>query len=333
MLSEFDLIRRYFTRPASHTVLAVGDDAALARLGPGMELAAATDMLVAGVHFLAGTDPRNLGWKALAVNVSDLAAMAARPRWAMLAIALPAPERDWLAAFAEGFFDCAQAYGIDLVGGDTTRGPLTIAVTILGEAPEGQALRRSGARPGDDVWISGTPGMAALALAELRGRVRLDGRTGASCLAALEHPTPRMELGLVLRDLATAAIDVSDGLLADLGHVADRSAIAIEVRDDWLPLAPLAECTADAALARACLLGGGDDYELAFTAGRERRSEIATAGQRLGLALTRIGRVTAGPAGNVSVVDAAGRPLPVQGRGFDHFAAETVPAAPGDHPE
>ena len=287
MVSEFELIRRHFTRPTAHTVLGVGDDAALMRIRPGMELAASTDMLVAGVHFLAGTDPRNLGWKALAVNVSDLAAMGAQPRWALLAAALPSPDEVWIAAFAEGLFACAHAHSIDIVGGDTTRGPLTINVSVFGEVPAGEALRRSGAHAGDDIWISGTPGTAAL--------------------------------GLALRGLASAAIDVSDGLLADLGHIAECSALAAEVRDDWLPWAPLAGLTSDATLARECLLAGGDDYELAFTAAAGRRGEIEAAASRLGVTLTRIGRMQGGPAGSVVLVDAGGSPLPVVARGFDHF--------------
>ncbi|PIX76177.1 MAG: thiamine-phosphate kinase [Rhodocyclales bacterium CG_4_10_14_3_um_filter_68_10] len=319
MVSEFELIRRHFTRPTAHTVLGVGDDAALMRIRPGMELAASTDMLVAGVHFLGGTDPRNLGWKALAVNVSDLAAMGAQPRWALLAAALPSPDEVWIAAFAEGLFACAHAHSIDIVGGDTTRGPLTINVSVFGEVPAGEALRRSGAHAGDDIWISGTPGTAALGLAALRGRIRLGAQSQARCVGALERPQPRVALGLALRGLASAAIDVSDGLLADLGHIAECSALAAEVRDDWLPWAPLAGLTSDATLARECLLAGGDDYELAFTAAAGRRGEIEAAASRLGVTLTRIGRMQGGPAGSVVLVDAGGSPLPVVARGFDHF--------------
>ena len=188
MPSEFALIRRHFTRPARHTDLAVGDDAALIRPSAGMQLAISTDMLVAGTHFFADTDPEDLGWKALAVNVSDLAAMGAQPRWVVLAASLPAPDEAWIAAFARGFFACSEAFGIDVIGGDTTRGPLNLCPTIFGEVPVGQAITRAGARPGDDLWISGAPGRAALGLAQLRGEATLAGADRADCLAALHRP-------------------------------------------------------------------------------------------------------------------------------------------------
>ncbi|ENO83826.1 thiamine-phosphate kinase, partial [Thauera linaloolentis] len=199
--SEFDLIRRHFTRNARHTDLAVGDDAALVRARPGMQLAISTDMLVSGTHFFAGTDPEDLGWKTLAVNVSDLAAMGAEPRWAFLALALPAVDEAWIAAFARGLFACADAFGVDLAGGDTTRGPLNLSLTIVGEVPQGEAVTRAGARPGDDLWISGQPGLAALGLAALRGEVVLNDAGRRHCVAALQRPQPRLALGQALRGL------------------------------------------------------------------------------------------------------------------------------------
>ncbi len=322
MPSEFELIRRHFTRPVSHTVLGVGDDAALMRLRPGMQLVASTDMLVEGVHFTAGTDAGDLGWKSLAVNLSDLAAMAAEPRWALLALAIPAPEERWLAAFSEGLFRCAQRYSVDVAGGDTTRGPLTIAVTVFGEVPAGQALRREGARPGDDVWVSGRPGTAALGLAASSGRIALDAQARSRSLGALQRPQPRVELGLALRDLASAAIDVSDGLVADLGHIAERSAVCAELHDDWLPWAELATLTPDTELARQCLLAGGDDYELVFTAAPRHRDALLALSATAGVALTRIGVIRAHPAGCVALLDAAGRDLPIRARGWDHFGAQ-----------
>jgi thiamine-monophosphate kinase len=197
MPSEFDLIRNYFTRPARHTALGVGDDAALITPAAGMTLAVSADMLVAGTHFFPDTDPLDLGWKTLAVNVSDMAAMGALPRWAFLSLALPTADEAWIAAFARGFFECAETFDVDLAGGDTTRGPMNFSVTLLGEVPAGQALLRSGARPGDDIWLSGTPGRAALGLRHLQGKLQLVGPE--PCLAALTRPQPRVALGLQLR--------------------------------------------------------------------------------------------------------------------------------------
>ncbi len=322
MTSEFDLIRRYFTRPARSAALGVGDDCALLGPKPGMVLAVTTDMLLAGRHFFADADARKLGHKALAVNLSDLAAMGADPCWALLAIALPEPDEAWLAAFADGFYALAARYGVDLVGGDTNKGPLAIAITAIGEVPPGLALRRDGARPGDDVWLSGATGEAALALAHLQGRPTSDvqalhGAALEACLARLHTPQPRVELGGRLRGVASGAIDVSDGLLADLGHVAEASQVAAEVSLAEVPRAPALAACRDETLARQCLLSGGDDYELVFTAAPDRRAEIAALAGELGLALTRIGRIVAG-APAVRLLDAAGAIVPAP-RGWDHF--------------
>jgi thiamine-monophosphate kinase len=237
--SEFELIARHFQRPVRHTVLGVGDDGAIIRPSPGMDLVVSTDMLVAGTHFLAGTDPEALGWKALAVNLSDLAAMGAQPRWALVAAALPEADEAWLGAFARGLFSCADRFEVDIVGGDTTRGPLNLAPTVFGEVPQGQALTRAGAQAGDDLWVSGSPGLAALGLAQRQGKVGLPGTAMGPCLAALERPEPRLALGLALRGLASAAIDVSDGLLADIGHILERSALAADIGFGLLPHAAL----------------------------------------------------------------------------------------------
>jgi len=307
--SEFELIDRYFRHPTRHTELGVGDDGAIVRPTPGMELVVSTDMLVAGTHFLPNADAEDLGWKALAVNVSDMAAMGAQPRWALLAAALPAATESWIEKFARGFFACADAHGVDVIGGDTTRGPRNLCVTIFGEVPAGGALRRSGARTGDEIWVSGRPGRAALGLAHLQGRARLAEPQLADCLAALNRPQPRVALGLALRGLATAAIDVSDGLLADLGHVLEASAKAAELR-----LAVPGD-----ALERDCLLSGGDDYELAFTAPAARHADIEALAAALGLPLACIGRITAGAAGAIDLRDAAGRAVEIEHRGYDHF--------------
>lgn len=310
MPSEFELIARYFTRGTTHTKLGVGDDGALIAPTAGQELVVSTDLLVEGTHFLPGTDARDLGWKTLAVNVSDLAAMGARPRWALLAAVLPAPTPEWIESFAHGFFACADQHDIDLIGGDTTRGPRAFCVTILGEVPAGLALRRDGARNGDSIWISGRPGQAALGLAHLQGRTSLTGTQLADCLAALHRPQPRLALGLVLRGLATAAIDVSDGLLADLGHILARSALAARLQIPGLPAA---------GLERDCWLSGGDDYELLFTAPAARDADVAALAATLRLPLTRIGQITAGPPGELILHDADGATITPARRGFDHF--------------
>jgi len=322
MAGEFALIEKYFARATPRAVLGPGDDCALLQPTPGMELAVTTDMLVAGTHFFADTDPKNLGWKALAVNVSDLAAMGALPRWALLAGSLPTADEAWIAAFAEGFFACADEHGVDVVGGDTTRGPLNLCITALGEVPPGQALRRDGARVSDDIWVSGRPGLAALGLAQLKGNVDLPQPWRRLCLAALEKPRPRVKLGLALRGIASAAIDVSDGLLADLGHIAERSGLAAAVRLVQLPHLP--KGTAPDAIPRAlaldCQLAGGDDYELCFTAPMQQRLAISRIAAELELPLWCIGEMQAGKAGAVTVYDPDANPIAFDHRGFDHFA-------------
>lgn len=317
MLSEFDIIRRFFTHPAPSAVLGVGDDAALLRVAPGMELAVSTDMLVAGRHFFPDADPARLGHKALAVNLSDLAAMGAKPRWATLALALPEADENWLEAFAGGFVALAAAHGVELVGGDTTRGPLNICVQVMGEVPEGQALRRSGAQPGDDVWVSGRLGDAALALAHLQHRIVLEPHDVADCLKSLHAPEPRVALGLALRGVAHSAIDVSDGLAADLGHILESSNAAAVVEIAAVPRSGALERHFGDEVARQALLGGGDDYELCFTAHRDRRKDIERIGRDLGLRLSRIGRIE--PGNGLRVIGADGKPIGLRRAGFDHF--------------
>ena len=275
-------------------------------------------MLVSGTHFFADTDPEDLGWKTLAVNVSDLAAMGATPRWAFLALALPGADEAWIAAFARGFFACADAHGVDLAGGDTTRGPLTLSVTIIGEVPQGEAITRAGGKAGDDLWVSGQPGMAALGLAALRGEARISTAGSAACIAALQRPQPRVALGLALRGVATAMLDVSDGLLGDLGHILECSATGAIIDVGALPLAALRDNGADEALARRCLLGGGDDYELLFAAPAARRADVEALAGQLGLALHRIGELGAEP-GTLWLREADGRLVPGTRSGYDHF--------------
>jgi len=316
--SEFELIRRYFTRPARTAALGVGDDCALVRAPTGLVVAVTTDMLVEGTHFLPGADARRLGHKSLAVNLSDLAAMGADPRWFLLAISLPDADEAWLAGFAEGMFALADAHAIELVGGDTTRGPRTICITAIGTLPPGYALRRDTATEGEDLWLSGSTGDAALGLAHAGGRVALDADARRDCLARLETPEPRVALGQKLRGLAGAAIDVSDGLLADLGHVVEQSKLGAEVDYESLPRSAALRSCPDRALADECLLAGGDDYELLFTAPAARRAEVEAAGAAAGVAVTRIGRVVGGERG-VRLLDGQRNPIAVARRGFDHF--------------
>jgi thiamine-monophosphate kinase len=318
MPSEFELIAKYFTRPARTAALGVGDDCALVRPPAGLVLALTTDTLAEGTHFLPGAEPRRLGHKSLAVNLSDLAAMGADPRWFLLAIALPDVDEAWLEAFAAGMFALAEAHAIELVGGDTTRGPRAITITAIGTLPPGYALRRDAAQTGDDVWLSGSTGDAALGLAHLNGKIALTPEAAARCIARLEQPAPRVALGQRLRGVAAAAIDVSDGLLVDLGHILECSKLAAEIDYDCLPRsADLRACT-DAALADASLLAGGDDYELVFTAAADRRAAVEAAGRAAAVAVTRIGRIIAGAA-EVRLLDRAGQPLRVERLGFDHF--------------
>ncbi|MFN6960896.1 MAG: thiamine-phosphate kinase [Rhodocyclaceae bacterium] len=311
MPSEFALIDRFFRRPPRHAVLGVGDDAAIVRPSPGCELVVSTDMLVAGTHFFADDDPVDLGWKTLAVNVSDIAAMGAQPRWAVIAAALPTANEAWLEKFTAGLFACADAFGIDIIGGDTTRGPRDFCVTIIGEVPHGQALLRSGAHLYEEIWVSGMPGRAALGLAHLQGRIELTEPALSVCLAALHRPQPRVELGLALRGLASAAIDVSDGLLADLGHLLEASRLAATLHIAALP---------PPGLEREAYLAGGDDYELVFTASPEHHAAILGLSERLGLPLICIGKTEAGPPGRLAVFDADGQPVEATQRGYDHFA-------------
>jgi thiamine-monophosphate kinase len=317
MPSEFDLIRRYFSPPTPQTLLGGGDDAALVVPSPGHVLAVSTDMLVEGTHFVAGTDPRRLGHKTLAVNLSDLAAMGARPRWAFLALALPQVDEAWLAAFSAGFLALALAHRIDLAGGDTTRGPLNLCVTVIGEVLPAHALRRDGASPGEDVWLSGCTGEAAVGLADLQGRAVLDAVDAVRCRSRLEQPQPQVALGMALAGLATAAVDVSDGLVADLGHLAARSACGVDV--DWTRL-PQSSALArvDAKRRAAAMLAGGDDYELAFTAPRDDREAVLAAARAAGVTVTRIGRTVARMAG-VRVLDGRGVDVTPAAGGFDHF--------------
>ena len=308
-MSEFEIIKRYFGRPPQRALIGVGDDCALLRPDAGLDLAVTTDMLIEGRHFLPGAEPRALGHKALAVNLSDLAAMGATPRWATLALALPAADPGWLEAFSGGLYALAGRYGLDLVGGDTTRSEArAICITAIGEVPPGMALERRGARPGDDIWVSGELGGAALGLAHPES---------PEAARRLHTPEPRVELGERLRGLARSAIDVSDGLAGDLAHILERSGVAASVEYDRIPRPSAFTNLKNADLEKDCVLSGGDDYELLFTAAPERRAELDALASELGLALTRIGAIEAGAA-RLAVLAADRRPIAYRG-GFDHF--------------
>lgn len=317
-MNEFELIRHYFTRPVSHTRLGVGDDAAIFSPRHGHELHVSVDMLVTGRHFFPDVDPFKLGHKTLAVNLSDMAAMGATPKWVLLAAALPVVDEDWVANFARGFFALADRYQVDVIGGDTTRGPLTLSVTIIGETPQGCALRRDQAKVGDDIWISGMVGSAAIGLAYRQQQLSLTSVEQQQALAALEQPEPRVALGQALLSCAHAAIDVSDGLLADLGHILQRSGgLGATLWWDQIPVNALWR---DAAWFKPeWALAGGDDYELCFTAPRSARENIVDMAHRIGIPVSRIGQVEAAHTGTV-VLDTHGQPMPIERTGFDHFA-------------
>ena len=319
-LGEFDLIAKFFKRPVRRAALGVGDDCALLNVAPGMQLAVSSDMLVEGRHFLSTVLPARLGHKALAVNLSDLAACGARPLAFTLALSLPRADAAFLEGFSSGLFALADEHGIELVGGDTTAGPLNICITVFGEVPAGRALLRSGGRPGDDLWVShplgGGIGDARLALEVFRGHVSLDGWDFQNVRHAMEQPRPRVALGLALRDLAHSAIDVSDGLLGDLGHVLRASRVGARVDADALPRSAVLAAQ-PRALQLECGLAGGDDYELCFTAPPGLREQVRLALEQVGVEGSRIGRISEEQ--GVRALDAAGQPWQPGRAGYQHF--------------
>jgi thiamine-monophosphate kinase len=328
-MGEFDLIERYFKRPAARAALGVGDDCALLAPTPGTQLAISCDMLVKGRHFFPDVDPCTLGHKALAVNLSDLAACGATPLAFTLALALPHADEGWLAPFSRGLLSLADAHGCELIGGDTTKGPLSICITVFGEVPviggKSQALLRSGAKAGDDIYVSGTLGDARLALQALRGVLTLPQTLLAQARVRLEQPAPRLALGQALRGVASSALDVSDGLLGDLQHILDASGVGATV-DTSITLSLMAarrhaDWRADLISHEQQLefvLAGGDDYELAFTAPISARSAVQTAADQAATPVTRIGSINAEP--GLRLLDAQGRHLSNHFFSFDHFA-------------
>ncbi len=337
-MGEFELIERYFKRPgrpaarASLAVLGIGDDCALLQPAPGTQIAISTDMLVEGRHFLSTTDPATLGHKALAVNLSDLAACGAKPLAFTLALALPQADPTWLESFSRGLFALADAHACELVGGDTTRGPLNICITVFGEVPvvdgRSQALLRSGAKAGDDLYVSGTLGDARLALEVFRGTASVSADVFAMARLRLEQPIPRVALGLALRGVASSAIDISDGFLGDLGHILKASSVGATVQTEVatnLMAASMRSTTDKDSFSvefpketrLGYVLAGGDDYELAFTAAPAQREAVHAAAQASRTHVTRIGRIEADP--GLRLVNAQGRVLPYTWAAFDHF--------------
>jgi thiamine-monophosphate kinase len=326
-LGEFALIQRFFMRHStapdlgsaaqSGVILGIGDDAALLDLPPGTELVAAVDTIVAGRHFPEGADARSIGHRALAVNLSDLAAMGATPAWATLALTMPSVDAAWLERFAAGLLDLADANGVALVGGDTTRGPLTISVQLLGHVPRGAALRRSGARAGDLLAVTGTLGDAGAGL-EFVGAVLPETRPAAlELIRRFEYPAPRVRFGLAARGIATAAMDLSDGLVGDLPKLAQASGLAAHVSVERLPMSEAMRAVVPAAQALAWALAAGDDYELLLAVPAPRYAELAAAAGQLNLRLTTIGELRAG--GGVTWSLNGGDFVPGV-RGWDHFA-------------
>ena len=331
-MTEFELIQRYFTRAPRRALVGVGDDCAVLQPAAGMHLAVSSDMLVSGRHFFPDAEPAALGHKALAVNLSDLAACGARPLAFTLALALPHADAAWLEPFARGLLELADLHDCELIGGDTTRGPLTLCITVFGEVPPGQALLRSGAQPGDDVYVSGTLGDAALALLARQGELQLPEAWLQAAALRMDRPTPRVALGLALRGVASAAADVSDGLLADLGHILERSGVGARI--DCRSAAALLACD-DAQLnpdtALRCVLAGGDDYELVFCAAPAQRARVQAAAQASATTVRCIGSIETQR--GVRVVDADGRAIAQVWSGFDHFVnARPDPGEPGASP-
>jgi thiamine-monophosphate kinase len=315
-LGEFDLIAKFFTRTVTRAALGVGDDCALFSTSPGMQLAVSSDMLVEGRHFLPTVAPERLGHKALAVNLSDLAACGAKPVAFTLALALPRVDERFLDGFARGLLALADTHECELIGGDTTQGPLNLCITVFGELPVGQALLRSGAQAGDDLYVSGTLGDARLALEVFRGRLALDGAAFEAVRFAMEQPQPRVQLGLALRGVATSAIDVSDGLLGDLAHVLRRSGVGAELNVDALPRSEVLRALPEA-LQRECTLAGGDDYELVFTAPPLRAAQVAAAAQAAQVRVTRVGSIRA--EAGLCLTDRAGAAVANAFGSFGHF--------------
>lgn len=314
MTSEFKIIERYFKKKMKRTALGIGDDAAIINVQNHYQLVISSDMLVENIHFLKNTNPSHLGWKSLAVNLSDIAAMGATPKWATLSISLPKINHAWLKKFSEGFFKCADKFGIDLIGGDTTKGPLSISITIMGESKKNKALLRSGAKINDDIWVTGQLGLASMGLANLQGQLKLTPSIKIKCIRALETPCPKISLGSHLSRYANSCIDISDGLIQDLGHILKASKVGASLLLHNLPCEKFIHTSKQYQFA----LNGGDDYELLFTANKKNRAYIKKIAKKTNTPVTMIGSITKKK--GLSILNEQGKSIKFNAKGFDHFA-------------
>lgn len=312
--SEFELIKRYFTKKNRQTKLGIGDDAAIIQIQKNHELVISSDMLVEGIHFIKNTNPSHLGWKSLAVNLSDISAMGAQPKWATLSISLPKVDPIWLKKFSQGFFKCAKKFNIDLIGGDTTKGPLSISITIMGEIKKNKSLLRSGAQIGDDIWVTGELGNASMGLACLQRKLKLSPTLKTKCIKSLQTPVPKVFFGLTLPRYAKSCIDVSDGLIQDLTHITKSSKVGATLFIEKIP------CNAAIKTSKKYhyALNGGDDYELLFTAPKKYSSHIQKISKKTKIITTRIGVITNQP--SISILDRHGKLVSFKNKGYDHFA-------------
>lgn len=314
MTSEFEIIERYFKKKMKQTALGVGDDAAMIHVRNNYQLAISSDMLIENIHFLKNTNPSHLGWKSLAVNLSDIAAMGAIPKWATLSISLPKINHTWLKKFSKGFFKCADKFGIDLIGGDTTKGPLSISITIMGESKKDEALLRSGAKINDDIWVTGQLGLASMGLANLQGQLKLPPRIKMKCIRALEIPTPKTFLGSYLSRYANSCIDISDGLIQDLRHILKASKVGASLLLNDIPCEKFIHTSKQYQF----VLNGGDDYELLFTAAKKNRTFIKKIAKKTNTPVTMIGNITKKKA--LNILSEQGKSIKFNPKGFDHFA-------------
>lgn len=314
MTSEFKIIERYFKKKMKRTALGIGDDAAIINVQNHYQLVISSDMLVENIHFLKNTNPSHLGWKSLAVNLSDIAAMGATPKWATLSISLPKINHAWLKKFSEGFFKCADKFGIDLIGGDTTKGPLSISITIMGESKKNKALLRSGAKINDDIWVTGQLGLASMGLANLQGQLKLTPSIKIKCIRALETPCPKISLGSHLSRYANSCIDISDGLIQDLGHILKASKVGASLLLNNMPCEKFIHTSKQYQFA----LNGGDDYELLFTANKKNRAYIKKIAKKTNTPVTMIGSITKKK--GLSILNEQGKSIKFNAKGFDHFA-------------
>ena len=314
MTSEFEIIERYFKKKMKQTALGVGDDAAMIHVRNNYQLAISSDMLIENIHFLKNTNPSHLGWKSLAVNLSDIAAMGATPKWATLSISLPKINHAWLKKFSKGFFKCADKFGIDLIGGDTTKGPLSISITIMGESKKDEALLRSGAKINDDIWVTGQLGLASMGLANLQGQLKLPPRIKMKCIRALEIPTPKTFFGSYLSRYANSCIDISDGLIQDLRHILKASKVGASLLLNDIPCEKFIHTSKQYQF----VLNGGDDYELLFTAAKKNRPFIKKIAKKTNTPVTMIGNITKKKA--LNILSEQGKSIKFNPKGFDHFA-------------